>query len=123
MTQQGYRTLEQWQVAVGQELMFERRDAAIAQVEMHADAGWKDAAAGLVVELADRGVPFTSDDVVELLEDRGVSTHNLAALGPVFQRAARAGTIRKTGLLIPSRIPRRHRDLTEWIGQKWTGRP
>lgn len=117
----GYRTVDQWQI--GQQRMLEQRDRAMAAVDAHADVDWRCAADELVAELAGRGVPFTADDVVELLEDRGVATENLAALGPVFQRASRAGTIRKTGLLIPSRIPRRHRDLTEWIGQKWTGRP
>jgi len=59
---------------------------------------------------------FTSDDVLQAMEAAGVPMAgvNLAALGPVFQAASRAGEIRKTGTLRPSRFARRHRDLTVW---------
>ncbi len=93
------------------------RQDGIDRADANADEHWKLAAERIINHLAHCHVPFTSDDVVERLERIGVTTHNWAALGPVFQRASRSGLIRKTGALVPSRIPRRHRDLTEWIGR------
>ena len=89
---------------------------AIEQADENADSEWKEAADDVIANFADIGLAFTSDDVVESLELRNVNTHNLSALGPRFLAASRTGVIRKTGRRVQSRIPRRHRELVEWIG-------
>ena len=88
----------------------------IARADANADPWWKEAAYEATRFCAQHCDDFTADEVWTNLARRGldVSTHNPAALGPVFQRAARAGLITKTGELRPSTNPRRHRDLTVW---------
>jgi hypothetical protein len=93
------------------------RAEAIAQAEANASRPWRDAAYLALLWCARHRATFTSDDVIERLERTGAPvTHNLSALGPLFQRAARAGVIHKTGHSVLSRNPRRHRDLTVWSG-------
>jgi hypothetical protein len=93
------------------------RQASIERVDEHAALDWKTVARRVISEVAATGRPFTADHVVEVLErdHPDVWTHNLAALGPLFLASAKRGDIRKTGRLVASTIPRRHRDLTEWI--------
>lgn len=88
-------------------------DAAVARADLNADREWRSIAYEAVVACAGRG-PFTADDVWAILDYHDASTHEPAALGPVFRRAAADGLIVKTGRLVPSRLTRRHRDLTEW---------
>ena len=87
---------------------------SIEQADLHADQEWRDLAYFIVGNLADVGRWFTADDVAELIDLAGVSTGNPSALGPVFQRAARAGLIVKTGEYRQSRLSRRHRALVVW---------
>ncbi len=91
------------------------KDSGIARADRHANPAWKKAAYAVVLRFALRGKPFTADDIVESIPLK-VSTHQPSALGPVFLRAAKAGVIYKTGRLVPTRLARRHRDLTEWKG-------
>jgi hypothetical protein len=90
------------------------RDAGIERADDHADNFWKLQAYALVVWCSRTLPTFTADDIWDELEKSDCTTHEPAALGPVFLRAARAGMIRKTGDLRPSRHPRRHRELTVW---------
>lgn len=92
------------------------RDAAIATADAHADPEWKAVAYGVVRGLAALGEPFTADDVWDRLPET-VDTHEPAALGPVMLRASKARLIVKTGRLVATRHPRRHRDLVEWCGR------
>ena len=94
------------------------RKSGIADAEAHADVGWKAAAFDVVCCCARNHVPFTADHVWTMLPVLypDVTTHEPAALGPVFLRAAREGIIVKTGMLRSSKLKRRHRDLTEWVG-------
>jgi hypothetical protein len=92
---------------------------AIAQADANADPDWKVEAERVVRRLAEQGQPFTADDVWGLLQ--GVSTHEPAALGGVVQRLAREKVISRTGRQVPSRLERRHRDLTEWVGTEHLG--
>lgn len=92
------------------------RADGISRAEEHADAAWK-ATAYLAVLGCAATFPdgFTADEVWASIEAKGdVSTHEPAALGPVFLRASRAGVIVKTGGQRRSRFARRHRDLTVW---------
>lgn len=89
---------------------------AIGRAEAHADEAWKTAALSVIETLAEYAAPFTADDVWSVLNVLPVATHEPAALGPVFLTASRRKVIRKTGRLVPSVNPIRHRNLTEWIG-------
>ena len=98
------------------------REAGIAAADLHADPDWKEAAWSVLVGLAAQGTPFTSDHVWLQLDRDGVEfPHTRSALGPVTLRAVRERLIRKTGRMVPSRFARRHRDLTEWVGEKSDG--
>lgn len=97
------------------------RIQAIAQADANANADWKVEAERVVRHLADAGQPFTADDVWGILQGEGVSTHEPSALGGIVQRLARDGIISRTGRQVPTRLERRHRDLTEWVGAEHLG--
>lgn len=87
----------------------------IARAEAHAPADWRQAAHDALRWCRNHYATFTADEVLARLEVVGApATHNLSALGPVFLAASRAGLIAKTGTLRPTRLARRHRDLTVW---------
>lgn len=91
------------------------REAAIETAGAHASPTWRRAADEAVRWCAADLVTFTTDDVLaRLAAVSAPPTHSLTALGPVMLAAARAGVITKTGEVRPSRIARRHRDLTVW---------
>lgn len=101
--------------------LFDATEAALARAEAiersgrNAHPAWRAAAREAVRWCANRYLLFTSDEVIARLDATGAPpTHNLAALGPVFLEAARAGEIAKTGHQRSTRIARRHRDLTVW---------
>lgn len=92
------------------------KEVGIRQADENADEGWKEAAYSAVLVFSETLSTFTADDVWDAIERDfpNASTHEPAALGPVFLRAARAGLIQKTGQLRMTRNSRRHRDLTVW---------
>lgn len=96
---------------------------AVTRADDNADRAWREAAYTALCWCArHRHDGFTADDVIDRLERTGAPlTHNLAALGPVFLRGARAGVIVKAGHTVASRIRRRHRDLTVWRAAPWRG--
>lgn len=91
-------------------------EAAIAQVDENADEAWKAAALEAIRLCALEHTEFTADEVwVRLAERPDLSTHEPAALGPVFLRAARAGWIHNTDRRRKrSILAQRHRELTIW---------
>lgn len=96
------------------------RDIAIARADEHAAPDWKTAARAAVRWCASHHATFTTDEVLARLDATGAPrTHNPSALGPVMLRAARDGLIAKTGDMRPSRLARRHRDLTVWATAPW----
>lgn len=102
-----------------QEATAQARDAAIASVRSNAPERWR-RRAGIAVEwCAANLVDFTADDVWAFLAEAfpDERPHHPAALGPIFQDAARAGLITKTGEERLSGLKRRHRNLTVWRGQ------
>lgn len=101
---------------MSQSLIWNVIESAITTADEHAAPDWKLAAAACIRHLAERKPEITADDVVEDLEQffPSVTTHNLAALGPVFRNAAKSGVIRNTNRMVQSRIPRRHRKITVW---------
>jgi len=87
----------------GRQLTFEdaarARDSAMERVDGAADPVWRADAEAAVLAVAARGMPFTTDDVW----DAGLRyPRELRAIGPVMQRLARAGAIRRTGRFRPS---------------------
>lgn len=86
------------------------RSEAINRVDQHAPTDWK-ARAELVVEYVARTMrEFTADDLWEHIEQPPTPS----ALGPVMLRASRDGVCAKSGRVVLSRNPKRHRDLTIW---------
>lgn len=92
------------------------RDQAMTQVDTAAPDDWKDQARRAIWHLATTGKPydpatrlggFTTDDVWDLLEQRGVEQPpEPRALGPIIMAAVRKHAIRDTDARRPSR--RRH---------------
>jgi hypothetical protein len=84
-----------------------RTEAATAMrnTERNTDPTWADHAQRIIVELAQTGRHFTSDDVMEALTDVEVETPDTRALGPIIKKAIAAQWIHRTGFE-PSR--RRH---------------
>jgi hypothetical protein len=87
----------------------EKRDAAVAQGLRAAHEEWKKAALAAIYGCAKRYKCFTTDQVEELLEYYGVSTHDTRALGGLMKRAEGHGWIEITDRTRPSRMPRNHR--------------
>ena len=89
--------------------------AGIQRADDHADPDWKAKAYDAILWCARMRPTFTSDDVVERMDAQGIAgAVTPSALGPVFLKASKANEIRKTGQLRPTRIARRHRELTVW---------
>lgn len=80
-------------------------DEAIKRVDENADEGWKRAAAQAVWDRSRLAVSFTTDDVMEDLDNMGVVTHDNRALGPVMRRMLNKGIIHEIGM---TRSRRRH---------------
>lgn len=89
------------------------REEAIARSGHAANPEWLDYAHAAVICCASSLYDFTTDDVRALIP-ANVSTHEPSALGHVVRACARAGLIRKTGVVRMTRDPIRHRDLTVW---------
>jgi len=80
------------------------RDRAMTRVNATASKLWKDQASGIIRALAETGRHFTSDDVMDRMDQLDIVT-DPRALGPVMRKALTDGWIVKTGYA-PSR--RRH---------------
>lgn len=91
-------------------------EAAIRQVDEHADLEWRRRAYEAVRWCAYNLYEFTSDSAWQYLAERhpNVTTHEPAAMGPIFRRAAQQGLIRKAGTFRKSVFSQRHRDLVVW---------
>lgn len=91
-------------------------DKALVAVDENADRDWRQAAELSLLRTAESRLEMTADDVLETLEIEypNVTTHNRSALGPVFLRAQKAGTIENTGRMEPTRLSQRHRKITVW---------
>lgn len=89
--------------------------AGIAAADAGADGEWKAEALLAVKWCAQTYTVFTADEVWARLDAVGTATtHEPAALGPVFLEAARKQWISNTRETRPTVYTRRHRDLTVW---------
>lgn len=97
-----------------------RRDEAIARVDAHAPAEWKEEAYLAGCGLAASRTPFIADEIWFALHDAGVGESRYLeprALGAVVRRLQREGRIRPTGRYVCSSRPVCHRNpKREWIG-------
>ena len=95
------------------------RDAAICQVEAHADEDWRVAALE-AVRLAALHLPkFTTNQVWPMIAK---DTHDGRAMGAIMQRAAKQGYIVATNIWLPSDSVTNHaRPQRVWHSQIWTG--
>jgi hypothetical protein len=93
------------------------KTVAMDQVDLNADPAWKDLMLQLVRVVALTHPTFTTDDVMILymeIED-APKTHDLRALGPVMNKAAKAGYCVKTNTVDDSIRPSNHqRPLAIW---------
>lgn len=72
----------------------------------------------VVEQFAQRGTPFTSEDVTDIigLADSSGSPRN-SIVGAMINGCAKGGMIRKTGRMVPSRNTTSHAsEIREWIG-------
>jgi hypothetical protein len=92
------------------------RDEAIERVDEHADPAWKEAAYAVVCAIVVEAPEFTTDRVWYELERQCVpGPREPRALGPVMQRARRAGLVVNTGRMQQSRSVVNHgRLITVW---------
>ena len=97
-------SLFEWAIEEQQATATKAADEAIARAGSNADSGWVRAALDAVRSLALARSRFTTDDVWELLERRGVqATHEPRALGAVIRMASKSGIIRATGQYVKSK--------------------
>lgn len=87
------------------------RDAGAERVLIN-EGEWKEAAAEAVRLLAHSGVPFTAEEVREIVGD----PERTNAMGAVFLVASQAGLIEPCGYRIPSRASRHANRLRVWKG-------
>lgn len=98
-------------------------EASIDEAEQHADEQWKAIALAAVGWCAKHYELFTADEVwTRLTEFPDVGTHEPAALGPIFLKAAKADWIVKTNETRKrSQFKQRHRELTVWASKVYVG--
>lgn len=79
----------------------------------NADEKWKHMWDAIVVAVARRMPELTSDDVLAEYEtlNHPPGTHNLAAIGPAMQRAAKMQVIRGTERLVRSKRPEKNGNM------------
>jgi hypothetical protein len=108
--------LFQWAAEQAKPTAEQAADEAIARVGSNADPGWVRSALDAVRSIALTRSRFTTDDVWELLERRGVqATHEPRALGAVIRMASKKGIIRSTGEYVKSkRVECHSRPVMVW---------
>ena len=72
-------------------------NTAIKRGSQAADPAWIAAATGIFWDLSRSSAGFTTDEVMEALEELGVETHDSRALGGVVRRFLNRGLITEVG--------------------------
>lgn len=88
----------------------------IAQAEANANQEWLSEAETIILKLAQTGKFFTSDTVIQTLDDKGITTHNNSALGGVFLRLKNSGVIETCGYRLSKRRSRHKAPVRIWRG-------
>jgi hypothetical protein len=88
------------------------------QLALDAQPDWADQALVAILQLAKRGIQFTSEDVLAMtgLPSGQVGQHKNNASGAIMNKAARAGWIRKVGYCTAKRKESHGAILAIWIG-------
>lgn len=74
----------------------------------HADSRWKQEASAQLHEIIKKQEFFTSDDILEPLEARGIVTRDNRAIAAILQAFNRSGMITSTDMFVRCRRPSRH---------------
>lgn len=72
-------------------------DTAVRRGAKAADPEWWAAATGILWDMCSGGADFTTDEVMEALEELGVATHDSRALGGVVRRFLNKGLMVEVG--------------------------
>jgi hypothetical protein len=88
------------------------------QLALDAQPIWSDEALLAIMQLAKKGIEFTSEDVIAIagLPSGEVGQHKNNASGAIMNKAARAGWIRKVGYTTAKRKQSHGAVLAVWIG-------
>ena len=88
------------------------------QLALDTQPDWADQALVAILQLAKRGIEFTSEDVLAMtgLPSGQVGQHKNNASGAIMNKAARAGWIRKVGYGTAKRKESHGAVLAIWIG-------
>jgi hypothetical protein len=82
--------------------LFDEVEAILDEVEANAAPEWVGEADKLIRNMVP-GTRFIGEQVVEMLNKRGVQTHDTRALGPILRRLAREHVIVKTPEFRPAK--------------------
>jgi hypothetical protein len=91
-------------------------EEGIVKAETNANPVWLSEAETIILKLAQTGKFFTSDNVIEQLNDKGITTHNNSALGGVFLRLKNSGVIEPCGYRLSKRRSRHKAPVRIWRG-------
>lgn len=89
------------------------RDQGMARAEAAAGDAWKDRWRGAIGDLAERGEPFTADDVRALV---GEPDDHRNAAGALFRGMAAQGVIRHVGYRKSARTVLHSHPIAVWVG-------
>ncbi len=92
-------------------MSFDELEGILQRTQQAADERWKKAAGMAIDYLIRAGKPFTADDVWQILEPLGVTTHEPNAMGAMFNAARREGKITSDGMYRPSCRRTAHRRM------------
>lgn len=89
-------------------------DSTIYATTNNSNAEWKKEANATIDLLVLRGKEFTSEDVLRILADRGVSTHDNRALGGLFMGRSRKGILEFSRYERATRSTRHRAPIAVW---------
>lgn len=102
---------------IQQDLLFDGvqlKELGQQQVLTNAGEQWKDAALDCILNLANSGNEFTSDDIRGIM-DKTNPPHNGKAYGAILSSASKKKIIKKTGRYVLTKIPTSHaRMIAVW---------
>lgn len=89
-------------------------DEALEHVTQGANPEWMAEAREALIVLWRRGLPFTTDELHELMTLVHVETRDTRALGAVIRRAVKAGALKRIGFKASTRPECNKRPVSIW---------
>lgn len=89
-------------------------DTVIFKATNNSDRTWREEAEATIELLMKRKREFTSEDVLRILDERGIKTHDNRALGGLFLKQSRAGRIEFTRYTKATRGSRHRAPIAVW---------